>query len=165
MKSDDFVAAVVRATSSETLKKLVFSRPRSSEIQKTSARLCAHRGRRVLAFEFALPGNTVSHKNVPEGEIKEYISELLLEYKQANLITTIGDVEWKISKSGREAVLGYDSFMKKSSGERPDFERAIEALDKKKNYILAGNEEFLLKLGISYKSGRVHDKKQGKLSM
>ena len=162
MKSDDFVSAVVRATTSETLKKLVFSRPKSSEIQRITARLCAHRGKRLLAFEFALPGNTVSHKNLAECDAAEYIRELIAEYKQANLITTLGDVEWKISKSGREAVLGYDAFMRKSAGDRPDFERAIEALDKKKNYILTGNEEFLIKLGVSDKSGRVHDKKQGK---
>lgn len=162
MKSEDFVSAVERAVASETLKKLVLSRPKTSEIQRVSARLCAHRGKRLLAFEFMLPGNTVSHKNVPEGEIAEYLTELISAYKQANLITTVGDVEWKISKSGREAVLGYDAFMKKSAGDRPDFERAIEALDKKKNYILRGNEEFLIKLGVSDKSGRVHDKKQGK---
>ena len=162
MRSDGFISAVERSAATETLKKLVLSRPISSEIQRVTARLCAHRGKRLLAFEFMLPGNTVSHKNVPECEVKEYLKELLSGYKQANLITTLGEVEWKISKSGREALLGFDAFMKKSSGERPDFERAIEALDKKKNYILKGSEEFLIKLGISDKTGRVHDKKQGK---
>ena len=48
------------------------------------------------------------------------------------------------------------------SGEVPSFETAIEDLDKKKNYILSGNEEFLIRLGISSRDGRVHDKKQGK---
>ena len=162
MRCDDFISAVLRAVSRDALKKLVLSRPKDSEIQRVSARLCAHRGKRLLAFEFMLPGNTVSHKNVPEGEIKEYLEELITKYKQANLITTLGDVEWKISKSEREALLGYDAFIRKIEGEQPDFERAIEALDKKKNYILTGKENFLIKLGISDKTGRVHDKKQGK---
>lgn len=162
MRSEDFISATLSAVSKEALKKLVLSRPQKSEIQRVNARLCAHRGKRLLAFEFMLPGNTVSHKNVPESEIHGYLSELLAGYKQANLITTLGEVEWKISKSGREALLGFDAFMRKLEGGQPDFERSIEALDKKKNYILKGNEEFLIKLGISDSTGRVHDKKQGK---
>ena len=162
MKSENFITAVMRAVSSEALRKLVFSRPIEGEIQKVSGRLVSHRGKRMLAFEFSLPGNTVSHKNTTEGEASDFIAELLKNYKQANLITTLGDVEWKISKSGKEALLGFDAFMRKSMGESPDFERAIESLDRKKNYILSGNEKFLVSLGISDKNGRVHDKKQGK---
>ena len=158
----DFIELAVLAFKREALKKLVFSRPVSGEIQKVSGRLCAHRGRRILALEYSLPGNTVSHKNVPEEGVGEAIGELLDGYKQANLITTLGEAEWKVSKSGKEALLGGDALMRKLSGEAPAFERAIEALDNKKSYILSGNEEFLIRLGISDKSGRVHDKKQGK---
>ena len=162
MKKTDFVDIAVRAFGREALKKLVFSRPTEGEVQKVSGRLCAHRGRRILALEYSLPGNTVSHKNVPEESLGEVIAELLDGYKQANLITTLGEAEWKVSKSGKEALLGGDALMRKLKGEAPAFERAIEALDNKKSYILSGSEEFLIRLGISDKSGRVHDKKQGK---
>lgn len=161
-KKSDFTELAVRAFEREALKKLVFSRPVSGEVQKVSGRLCAHRGRRILALEYSLPGNTVSHKNVPEEGVGEVIAELLDGYKQANLITTLGEAEWKVSKSGNEALLGGDALMRKLEGEAPAFERAIEALDNKKSYILSGSEEFLIRLGISDKSGRVHDKKQGK---
>ena len=161
-KKSDFIELAVLAFKREALKKLVFSRPVDSEVQKVSGRLCAHRGRRVLALEYSLPGNTVSHKNVPEESVDEVIAELLDGYKQANLITSLGDAEWKVSKGGKEALLGGDALMRKMSGEAPAFERAIEALDNKKSYILSGSEEFLIRLGISDKSGRVHDKKQGK---
>ena len=161
-KKSDFTELAVRAFGREALKKLVFSRPVSGEVQKVSGRLCAHRGRRILALEYSLPGNTVSHKNVPEEGVGEAIGELLDGYKQANLITTLGEAEWKVSKSGKEALLGGDALMRKLEGEAPAFERAIEALDNKKSYILSGSEEFLIRLGISDKSGRVHDKKQGK---
>ncbi|MBQ2876791.1 MAG: SAM-dependent methyltransferase [Clostridia bacterium] len=161
-KRADFISLALRSVSSEALKKLIFSRPKDGEIKKVTCRLVAHRGRRLLAIEYSLPGDTVSHKNVPEDKINEELSELLSGYKQANLITTAGDAEWKISKSGSEVVLGGDALIRKLSGERPDFERAIEALDKKKNYILSGEESFLIKLGISSADGRVHDKKQGK---
>ena len=161
-KKSDFTDLAVSAFKKEALKKLVFSRPADSEIQKVSGRLCAHRGRRILALEYSLPGNTVSHKNVPEESVGEVISELLDGYKQANLITTLGDAEWKVSKGGKEALLGADALRRRLQGEAPAFERAIEALDNKKSYILSGGEEFLVRLGISDKSGRVHDKKQGK---
>lgn len=158
----DFLALVADTFGKEVLKKLVFSRPEKSEVTKVSARLCAHRGRRILALEYSLPGNTVSQKNIGEKELTDALTELISEYRQANLITTLGDAEWKISKSGKEVLLGGDALKRKLSGERADFEVAIEALDKKKNYILTGGEDFLVSLGISDKSGRVHDKKQGK---
>ena len=47
----DFIDLAVLALKREVLKKLVFSRPVDSEIQKVSGRLCAHRGRRILALE------------------------------------------------------------------------------------------------------------------
>ena len=161
-KTDTFIEAVQLSMGREIIKKLVFSRPRQSEIQKVSARLVAHRGRRMLAFEYSLPGNTVSHKNVAEDEAGSFIAELVGEYMQANLITTLGEVEWKLSKSGKEALLGAEKLKNKLSGETASFESAIEALDHKKNYLLSGGEEFLIKLGISDKTGRVHDKRQGK---
>ena len=109
-------------------------------------------------MEYSLPGDTVAHKNVSENDLYTVLTELLDNYSQANLITTLGDAEWKRSKGGKEIILGGDSLKKKLSGEAPAFESAIEALDKKKNYILSGNEDFLVKLGISSKDGRVHDK-------
>ena len=162
MEKQIFSELVRRAFDNESLKRLVFSRPQSSEISKVSCRLVSHRGRKILAMEFSLPGNTVSHKNVGDDIIESEILDLLNEYRQANLITTFGDAEWKVGKGGKEVLLGADKLKKKMSLERPDFESAIEALDKKKNYILSGNEKFLIKLGISSAEGRVHDKKQGK---
>ena len=161
-KRSDFVELALTAMNCGALKKLVISRPVDSEVKKISARLCSHRGKSILALEYSLPGNTVSHKNLATDEVNEEISALLEKYNQANLITALGDAEWKVSKSGNEALLGGDSLKKKLGGERPAFEAAIESLDKKKNYILSGGEDFLIKLGISSADGRVHDKKQGK---
>ena len=161
MKSK-FISLATLAAEREVLKKLVFSRPQKSEAQKVSARLISHRGNRFLSFEYSLPGNTVSQKNVPLSELDTVLSELISEYRQANLLTSAGDAEYKISASGKEALLGADKLQRKLSDEAPKFESAIEELDRRKNYILSGAESFLIKLGISDKSGRVHDKKQGK---
>lgn len=162
MSKGIFIELVEGCFKTETLKRLVLSRPKTSEVSKISCRLVAHRGRRMLAMEFSLPGDTVSHKNIGEDKLQSELLPLLDEYRQANLITTVGDAEWKVNKKGGEVVLGADKIKKKLSGEQPDFESAIEALDKKKNYILSGSEKFLIKLGISSADGRVHDKKQGK---
>lgn len=162
MKTNDFLDLVDKAFKKEILKKLVLSRPTEGEVKKISSRLCSHRGKRILAMEFSLPDDTVSHKNVSENDLSIYLAELLENFSQANLITTLGDAEWKRSKGGKEIILGLDALRKKLSGDAPAFESAIEALDNKKNYILSGKEDFLIKLGVSSEDGRVHDKKQGK---
>ena len=157
----DFLDLIKLSFEKEVIKKLVFSRPKTGEINKISCRLVAHRGRRMLAMEYFLPGDTVSHKNLTEDELST-LAELIDGYKQINLITTSGDAELKCSKGGKETIIGGENLKRKLQGSAPKFESAIEALDKKKNYILAGDEEFLVRLGISAKDGRVHDKKQGK---
>ena len=158
----DFLSLISASFKKEVLKKLIFSRPKKTEIIKVSGRICSHRGRRILALEYSLPGNTVSQKNISECELEANLAELIDLYSQANLITTLGDVEWKTSKRGKEVLLGGDALLRRLNGNTPSFESAIEALDRRKNYILSGKENFLITLGISDASGRVHDKKQGK---
>lgn len=159
MNNAEFVSLILECVRREALKKLVFSKPQDTEVSKISARLVSHRGKRHLSAELSLPGNTVSQKNIPEEKIASEIEPLFESYSQVNLITQLGDAEWKRGKRG-EVVLGGDALLRKISG--GGFESAIEALDKQKNYILKGDEEFLKKLGISSADGRIHDKRQGK---
>ncbi len=162
MNKTDFIGLIESSFKKEALKKLVLSRPKSSEISKISCRLVSHRGRRLLAMEYSLPGNTVSHRNLSEEELTKELLPLIDEYRQVNIISALGDAELKRSKSGKETVIGGENLRRRLNGDAPDFERAIEAIDRKKNYILTGNETFLIKLGVSSADGRVHDKKQGK---
>ena len=157
-----FLDLIESSFTKEALKKLVFSRPREGEISKISCRLVAHRGRRLLAMEYSLPGNTVSHKNLTEEGLREELLPLLENYSQVNIITMMGDAEFKRSKGGKTTVIGGENLRRRLEGAAPAFESAIEAIDRKKNYILSGDERFLKKLGISSSDGRVHDKKQGK---
>ena len=159
---DVLINTVCDLVAREALKKLVFSKPKHSEVKRISARLVSHRGRRMLSLELSLPGDTVSHRNIPEENIACDLGEYLDEYAQINVISALGDAEYKCSKKGKEMLLGFDKLARRLSGEGVDFERAIEALDKKKDYILSPDEPFLFRLGISSKDGRVHDKKQGK---
>ena len=161
-KREEFIGLAALAFEKGAIKKLVFSRPIASEIQKVSGRLCAHRGKNILSLEYFLPGNTVSHKNIGRSELESTLLPLAEEYKQINLITALGDAEFRISSSGKEALLGTEKLERKLGGDTPSFVSAVETLDREKNYILSGNEEFLNALGISDKNGRVHDKRQGK---
>ncbi len=160
-KQVEMLDVIMSAFRKDALKKVIFSKP-SGEVLKVSGRLCASRGRKILALEYSLRGSTVSQRNLGEGDAPTELSRLCDSFAQINLITALGDAEWKISASGKEALLGADKLKRRLSGEVPEFVSAIEALDNKKNYILSGNEDFLIGLGISDKSGRVHDKKQGK---
>ena len=159
---NEFLALIISAYDKEIIKKVVFSRPCGSEVSKISARVCRTKRGNVLSLEYSLPGNTVSHKNLIREEIPKVLEELLNSYRQINLITTLGDAERKLSISGKETLLGTKSLARKISDGTPNFVKAVEELDKRKNYILSGEEEFLKILGISDSRGRVHDKKQGK---
>ena len=157
----EFKELVTLAFRREVLKKLVFSRPIGEGAQKISARLCAHRGRRILAVEYNLPGNTVSQTNLGENEIAEFLDTSLPLYRQVNLITTEGEAELKVSQSS-SVVLGGEKLLRKLNKETPSFVSAIESLDREKKRLLNGSEPFLKVLGVSDAKGRVHDKKQGK---
>ena len=162
MQKSNFLRAAFSSFNAEIIKKLVLSRPDGADAVKVSGRLCSHRGKRLLSLEFSLPSGTVRQENLTSDNLEERLSALMDTYKQANLITTLGDAEYKVSKKGKSVCLGADAIMRKLSGDKPSFEKAIEDLDKKKNYILSGEENFLIALGISDKNGRVHDKRQGK---
>ncbi len=162
MTKSDFLDLIMLAFDAGAIKRLVFSKPRDTEIKKISCRLCVHRTRRLLAMELSMPGDTVSQKNIAGADIGATVLPLLDSYSQINLITTLGDAQMCVTKKGETAFLGADKLMKKLSAPAASFEEAIEALEKKKNYILSGDEEFLKRLGISSSDGRVHDKRQGK---
>ena len=157
----DIVSLAQLAADTGTLKKLIFSRPRERDVLKLSVRLAEHRGRRILACEYALKGDTVSQKNLKADAVAALFAEELMHFDQVNLITTAGDAEFKRGKRG-EVCLGADKLYRRLKGEGRSFESAIGALETKKQYILSGGEDFLILLGVSDKSGRVHDKKQGK---
>ena len=163
MTRNDFCELAVLAAECSALRKIVFSKPLTNEIKKVSARLVSMRGRVAVAFEYSLPGDTVSQKNLSLSELHSELLRLISEYAQVNLITSLSDAEYKLSKHGKEVCLGADKLKKRlleADGE--SIELKIESLDKEKNYILTGKEPFLFSLGITDKNGRVHDKKQGK---
>jgi len=162
MTRSDFAALITLSAERGALRKIVFSKPLSGEVKKVSGRLVDMRGRIAISFEYSLPGDTVSQRNFSLAAVTEELLRLLSEYGQANLITSVSDAEYKLSKRGEEVYLGADKLRRRLDEPAPATEITLEHIDKEKNYILTGKEQFLFALGISDKNGRIHDKKQGK---
>ena len=157
---------IEKSAASETLKKLVLSRPSAGDALKATVTLKSISGETVLQIETMHSDNKAKHKNVKIGE-NEALIELLEVFSQINLNTTAGDCELKRSKSGNTVLLRGDKLEKALFGDEngapKTFARITPASNnKKKNYILSGDEPFLKLLEVSDKNGRVYDKKQAK---
>ena len=145
------------------LKRLVFSRSKRKDILKISGRAATAPKGRILALEFTHDTKTVSQRNLSFDQLEGALLTLIGDFKQINLLTTLGDVEMKEKNDGSPVLLGADKLKRKlQSGVQDAPQVAPLALDRRKNYLIDGSEPYLFALGISDKSGRVHDKMQGK---
>lgn len=147
------------------LKKAVFSKPnKNSGIVRSVARLVTIGNKLMLQIETFHTDNKATHKNLSPADsgFIDALSEFALGYSQINLISTVGDCEYRRSSSGKEILLGGDKLRAKmiNSGEN---QVDIRGNNRSKNTILSGNEPFLIKLGVSAENGRPHDKKLPKL--
>ncbi len=154
----EFARVLLKAAGQGALKKAVLSKPDSSEIKRTVITVKTISGREQLQAETFTPDNKAKHTNIKTDDI-EALSSLLSGYGQINLMTTAGDCEYKRSRGGRETLIGTGRVLTALPGaERVE----TGGNDREKNYILSGSEPFLIRLGVSDKNGRVHDKKRPK---
>ena len=154
---------IKKTADADVIKKIVFSKPEGNSPSKQVARLCAHKGGKYLALEATLEGGKVSHTAILISELEKKLPSYIEGYMQINLVTSVGQAEYKRNKKGNEALTGASSIEKQLSLPVCEENRIInEGFDRKKSYILRGDEDFLKHLEISDKNGRVHDKKQGK---
>lgn len=160
---NDFLWLAIEAFDKSQLKKIVFSRPMAGEYPKISGRMAKGKNGTLLALEYTHKSSTVSQKNVSFDELEEVLRPLISDFAQINLITALGDAELKQKSGGSAVLLGGEKLKRKLSSDTADTPAlAIEALDRKKSYLIDGTEGYLTLLGISDKNGRVHDKMQGK---
>lgn len=160
---NDFLWLAIEAYDKGILKKLIFSRPTTAEFPKISGRMAKGSKGNLLSLEYFHASGTVSQKNVSFDALEDTIRPLCDGYAQINLLTTLGDAEYKRKNDGKEILLGAEKLKRKlSAGAENVPLAAIEDLDRKKNYLIDGTEPYLFALGISDKNGRVHDKMQGK---
>ncbi|MBO5845475.1 MAG: SAM-dependent methyltransferase [Clostridia bacterium] len=150
---------ILLAAEKQSLKKAVFSKPRDTSILKMVMTLRSIGGQNMLQAEYFHKDNKATHKNIPLSDATPTLLSLSEEFMQINVICTVGESEFKISKSGKSVLLGGDKLLAALSAD------AIKTVEVSKNnvakkHILDGSEPFLKLLGISDANGRVYDKKQ-----
>ena len=157
---------IKRCAKNETLKKVVFSKPLDKDIKKSVLSIKTISGKNLLQLEIFTSDNKAKHINIAL-EDKEAICAQIEGYLQINLYSTLGECEYKASKSGNTVLIGGERLKRvldEAEDAGVDAVKRIEitANNKKKNYILNGDEPFLKLLEVSDKNGRVYDKKQAK---
>ena len=157
-------ALIILSANKGTLKKCVFSKPSDKNIKKTVMAPKLISGNPVLQAECFTSDNKAIHKNISLDEsCEQSLIDLIDGYSQINLITALGECEYKRSSAGKEILLGADKLQGKLNEQSrvlPQIE--IGKNNREKQYILTGAEPFLVRLGVSDKNGRVYDKKQSK---
>lgn len=151
---------IALALSKGTVKKAVFSKPRDAAVRRAVLTPRALGGRLVAQMEIFCTDNKAKHENLSPDDVARF-SELAEAFGQVNLLTTAGDAELRVSRSGKATLLGGDRLRRAlEAGNVPRAE--MHGNDRKKERILQGDEPFLRLLDVSDATGRVHDKKQSK---
>ncbi len=150
-----------KAFNAGIMKKAVFSKPgNTSELKTELAPVKIGDNILLRKMSYMKDGKAIQ-KNISADD--QSIAELFVSHGQINLLTTVGDAELRTSKSGKENLAGAGKIENAlKCGICTDKKAEIASNDRKKNHILSGNESFLCELGISDRSGRIHDKKQHK---
>lgn len=151
---------VVRLFKTNALKKIILSKPDATDEIKSVLTSKLISGEKALQLETFSKDNKAYHRNIKDVNENE-LNVMFSAYSQINVVSTVGEVQYMRSKSGKETLIGEGKVNQKlNSG---DFEIAEKGQNNKvKQYILSGNEDFLKKLGVSDENGRVRDKMQAK---
>ena len=141
----------------QTLTGLTLSKCENRTILRTTGRLVKLKDGIYLALESFLSDGKAVHQNIPVRDAADALLKLIpAEYKQANIRTTGGDCEIKVSKKGKITVI--DRIRRESS--------SAASLDhnREKQYIIPADKpvDFLVELGVQDANGRIFDKKRSK---
>ncbi|MBQ3507435.1 MAG: SAM-dependent methyltransferase, partial [Clostridia bacterium] len=107
-----------------------------------------------------------SQENIRLSDAPARLATWIDGFDQINVMTTIGNCEFRRSKGGKETLLGANNIRRALDGSPVGGNSPIKIIiggnDKAKRRILTGAEPFLIELDVSDQNGRVHDKKQAK---
>ncbi|MBQ7380204.1 MAG: SAM-dependent methyltransferase [Clostridia bacterium] len=153
---------ITQAARASLLKKAVLSRHNTGDAVKTTLTVRCIGGKNCLQAESLHTDNKAKHQNLEIGD-DQALCALLSTAGQINILTTLGESEYRTSKSGKTVLLGGEALLKKLNGAAPTAPTVRTLFNnRQKQYILNGDEPFLIKLEVSDKNGRVHDKKRAK---
>lgn len=158
--AQEFAQLTLTAARAAALRKLVFSRPVSSDVVRAAGKLVRTRAGVALQIETFYADGKARHENLPLENDAARLTALTEGFLQANLLTTAGEAEYRRTKKGVPVVLGGEALEKRLQNDPSRVE--IGGNNKEKRYILTGGEPFLRLLGVSDANGRVYDKKGAK---
>lgn len=139
------------------LTKLTLSKCEDTTVLRTTGRLVLLKGKAHLALESFLKDGKAIHKNIPLSEAVDCLLALIpQQYKQANIQTSAGDCEIKVSKKGKITVI--DRIRRNGA------KGVVADHNREKQYIIPNDKavDFLIALGVQDKDGRIFDKKRSK---
>lgn len=157
---------IISTSQGGCLKKAVFSKSRDNNIMRAVAQVRKIGKNVILQIEFFQTDNKVIHKNIDifTSYANDYFENFCGNFFQVNIITSVGECEYRCSASGKEIIIGYNKIINKLSSFEGKLQYSeLTGNDNVKRHILKGNEDFLIELGISDKNGRPHDKCLSKL--
>lgn len=161
---EKLASLIILSANKGFLKKAVFSKPADTTVKKMVLSSKSISDRLFLQAEYFKTDNKAIHKNIELGsESTSVIVNIINDFSQINVISELGECEYKLSSSGKEVLLGGDKLISKLHASSNALPR-INAVgnNREKKYILDGTEPFLMHLGVSDKNGRIYDKKQSK---
>ena len=151
------------AAKATVLTKLTLSRPTDPTVKRAVGTLREIKGETVVQIETFLTDNKVRHENLPlDTAMTARLAALFADFGQINLLTTLGNCEYRLSKKGNPALLGGDRLARALQGGAPTQTVEVKGNNNEKKRILSGREPFLALLGVADATGRIHDKKQPK---
>ena len=173
--SEALISLILDCAEAQILKKAVFSQHRDKTVARCTLTLRRLKGEAALQLETLRTADVAdtevnrkkpvqaTHENLAATEAGERLSALVAACDRINLMTTAGDCELRRSKGGKETLIGATPIRRALDGGRAAPQKiTLGGNDKVKRRILSGAEPFLIELGVSDASGRVHDKKQAK---
>ncbi|MBR4206715.1 MAG: SAM-dependent methyltransferase [Clostridia bacterium] len=160
-KIASFAELLAASAAGGGLYNVTFHAPAGGDVLKIRGTLREIGGARVVQLESFLTEGRVSQKNVAPDGLEAAVREAMTVFRKADLLDAGGSASLMISKKGALSLV-----KKGKIGMAPVNPAAIRSApqgnDRKKRRLLAGDEKFLIPLGISDKSGRVHDAMQSK---
>lgn len=152
---------MLKAAQTQAFERAVLSKPADRSVRRVVLTPMVISGASMLQAETFHADNKATHENFRSDD-GEGIYRLTGGFGQINLFTTAGSCEYRLSRSGNSVLIGGTALERELFSDRTHARVTLGGNNRKKNYILGGDEEFLRLLGVSDASGRVYDKKQAK---
>ena len=162
MKAEAFSRLLLLALERGRLTKLTASSPKEkqSEYLRKSGKLAQHKGETVLTLEMVGRGGSLRHAHYTKDALPALLFDMIGEFGQIRLVCGDKEATLLSSKKGTVTTKGVAPLESYLSGVGDV--SVTRTIDEKKTRVLRGDEPFLIALGISDGSGRVHDKRQAK---